>query len=171
MKKAYFLLVIAIVGCICLSCNSNTVNSSTDKLVLISDVDSIQGSKKVGNSLVGVLLKYQKEGTFFKKGSSVSLDNPKAFYLEELDKNYTNGDGYVFNYVLYVPDCIQDVYESAGGKKPHSGNPFWWYMKEYYGATYQVIIEDWGKTLPILLENKQKLSYPKAEDVGAGWRT
>lgn len=169
MKKHLYLLLIVIVALFFTSCNSN-MNSNSDKLILISDVDSIQGSKTIGNPIEGVLLKFQSKGTFSHSGSTVSLDDPKAFYLEALDKNYTNGDGMVFNYVLYIPDCIHDVYESAGGRKPGSGNPFWWYMCEYYGKSLQTITSNWYETIPVLLENKQKLAYPRAEDVGASWR-
>ena len=159
------------------SCNGDAASSSLsgqegNHLVVISDVSSIgsEGGKGVaiGDHIIGVLLKYHREGTY-SPSSKVKFENPFAFYLEMLSSEGLNGDGMRFNYVLYVPDCIQDVYTICGGVNPTSGNPFWWYMLTYYGKSLNDVRGDWEKTLNLLLDNRNWLLFPMQSDFVPDW--
>lgn len=160
------------------SCNGDAASSSLsgqdgNHLVVVSDVSSIgsEGGGKgvvIGDPIIGVLLKYHREGTY-SSDSKVKLENPFAFYLEMLSSEDFNGDGMKFNYVLYVPDCIQDVYRLCGGVNPKSGNPFWWYMLTYYGKSLNDVRGDWEKTLNLLLDNRNWLFFPMQSDYVPDW--
>lgn len=159
------------------SCNGDAASSSLNgqdgnHLVVISDVSSIgrEGGKGVaiGDPIIDVLLKFHREGTYSSE-SKVKFENPFAFYLEMLSSEGSNGDGMKFNYVLYVPDCIQDVYTICGGVNPTSGNPFWWYMLTYYGKSLNDVRGDWEKTLNLLLDNRNWLFFPMQSDYVPDW--
>lgn len=167
MKKCYLFFIFVLCLLTAVGCSQSPAEPKN--LTVISNVDSIRSSKSVeGDAIVGVLLKYHEEGTF-SSSSLFLLNDENAFYLEQLDQTYPNGDGMKFNYVLYVPDCIHDVYEAAGGSNPNSGNPFWWYMLTYYGANFDCITGNWEEALKLLLENKESLEYPSQEDWADNW--
>ncbi len=171
-NKVFFGFIVLLIACLSVSCNGdvNSVEESAH-LIVISDVSSIGDSGKgleIGDPIIGVLLKFHREG-LYSRNSKVKLDNPFAFYLEMLPSEGTNGDGMRFNYVLYVPDCIQDVYTLCGGINPRSGNPFWWYMLTYYGKSLSDIRGDWEKTLNLLLDERNWLFFPKEIDFVPSW--
>lgn len=171
-NKVLFSFIILLIACLSVSCNGD-VNGAEESnhLIVISDVSSIGGSGKdleIGDPITGVLLKFHREG-LYSKDSKVKLDNPFAFYLEMLSSEGANGDGMKFNYVLYVPDCIQDVYTLCGGVNPRSGNPFWWYMLTYYGKRLNDVRGDWEKTLNLLLDDRNWLFFPKEGDFVPNW--
>lgn len=153
-------------------------SNSGDYLIMISNVDSIKASdssevsKSItqGDSIIGVLLKFHGEGTYF-RDSIIDLKHPHAFYLEYLGDGKTgkNGDGYEFNYVLYVPDIIKKEFSSALGKEVNNGNPFWWYMSQYFGKSLNEIRGNWHDTLTLLLDGKEKLPHPHRKDVSSQW--
>lgn len=152
------------------SCNSSIHEDM--RLITISNVSSIsidEGAKTLGEGspVIGVLLRFQEEGLH--ENSIYKLENPNAFYLEELDHIEISESGMPYNYVLYVPDCIRDVYESGNGMNPYSGNPFWWYMATYYGRSMSQVRGNWNEVFHLLLENKDGLAFPYADDVGRGW--
>ena len=115
---------------------------------------------RVGDEIVGVLLNYND-------------DDPDVFYLEfnaggEIRQN---GDGMKYNYVLYIPPYIGQVYREAGGVNPDSGNPFWWYMSTYFNLSMSEITQNYKKALNLLLDRKgEKLPAASASDLGERWK-
>ncbi len=101
-----------------------------------------------GEPIVGVLLKFTSEGAY---DTEVYPRDANTFAIYCLfDEHGLDGDGMEFNYVLYVPQDIQDQYRAGGGANPSSGDPFWWYMKTYFGASLQVIKGDWAPNIEFL---------------------
>lgn len=171
MKRFLFFGLLMFCCFVFVSCSQDVSLNEDEHLVVISNVGSIsnEASKVLGEGapIEGVLLKYHNEGLY--GTSEFDLSNPNAFYLEELKDTESTWYGMKFNYVLYVPDCIQRVYKSGLGVNPNSGNPFWWYMSTYYDMNLSQIENDWNRALNILLENRSFLSRPIATDVGKEW--
>ena len=187
MKKHHLIIVLVFLILIAVGCDGSSDGNSYNNngsLSVISNIDKDGNivSKGIGTidnapEIVGVLLKFHKEGlynrnsSFFKNEySNGSFKNKNAFYLEYLDHIGKNGDGHEFNYVLYVPDCISEAYTKGHGRNPDSGNPFWWYMATYYGKKVEKIRTNWEGTLEFLLSNRDGLAAPKPEDVGNNWK-
>lgn len=171
MKRCSLVVLIAMILFLLLSCDPTTPSVEKD-LVLYSNIDSIQqtaprsfvSSKdiqdRVGEPIVGVLLKYHNEGAWRKNGMSIVPDDPYGFYLKCAYSTHINGDGMEYNYVLFVPDCIQRAYTLSTGKdSTKSGNAFWWYMGEFLGLSPEAIRQDWYSALDSLL-NATVLPYP-----------
>ena len=170
MKRPIVCLV-SLMLILAVSCNSNIHEDM--RLITISNVSFIsidEGSKALGEGspITGVLLRFQEEGLH--ENSIYKLENPNAFYLEELDHTEISESGMPYNYVLYVPDCIRDAYESGNGMNPYCGNPFWWYMSTYYGRSMSQVRGNWNEVFQLLLENKEGLAFPYIEDVGKDWK-
>lgn len=127
------------------------------------------GEWEEGEDIVGVLLAFHNGKSTKKDENGFIKNDPYAFYIEELDYIGYNGDGMGYNYILYIPSVIQDVYEEAGGVNPYSGNPFWWYMKTYLNMSLPEIVDDYEDVIDFLLRNGKKLPYPKVEDVKGHW--
>ncbi len=125
----------------------------------------------------GVLLRYHSDGLINPK-SSVFVDEynettkefqqKNAFYIEYLeDVQYTSYET-PYNYVIYVPDSIQEAYKDAGGTNPDYGNSFWWYIFQYYdsmGANRG----DWDKVIDYLLTHRYNLCNANRNEVSSDW--
>ncbi len=187
MRRILFALFV-LLSCVLISCNGEVGSEAsepskpsaivnTDPLIVITNLeeDGSYSAKGLGSdapAVQGVLLKFHKEGLYDPNTSDFSegLENPNAFYVEYLGGIKTTWYGMEFNYVLYVPDVISEEYDAGGGKNPNSGNPFWWYMQEYYGSSYNVIKNNWESNLDFLLDNASgELKAPSRNDVGGSW--
>jgi hypothetical protein len=121
-----------------------------------------------GTPFIGVLLKFSGEGNY---NSTVKPYASDVFSLYCLFSDIgVNGDGMQFNYVLYVPQDIQDQFTVGGGTNPASGDPFWWYAFTYLGLSITEINTNWPSALNRLLTST---SLPKANStdvIGAPWK-
>lgn len=145
-------------------------NPSEDGVYRVeSNIDVIGDNKPVvfrsaevrtGDEIIGVLLDYNDE-------------DPNVFYLEFNDGGEIrqNGDGMKYNYVLYIPPYIGQVYKEAGGVNPDSGNPFWWYMSTYFDLSMSAITQNYENALNILLDRKgEELPAASASDLKEDWK-
>lgn len=180
------LLLITIIFAI--SCLPSADIGSSERLVLISNIDeegnvatrTLEGEDILSNlQIKGVLLKYHSEGLYSRRDSyfkafyddrKSQFRHPNAFYLEYLGTTTeTTHYGMEFNYVLYVPEIIKTTYAEGNGKNPTSGNPFWWYMQTYYGKNMNMVRNDWPTALLQLFLNKDGLVMPNSKDVKGSW--
>ena len=189
MRKALFLLLSLFIVFALVSCSGDVANNDTESntdadgeeyLCVITNLgeNGAPRARSIGNQedapdIIGVLLKYHKEGLYNPNTSDLKdkFNNKNAFYVEWLDGEHETHYGMKFNYVLYVPDKIQERYEKGNGRNPNSGNAFWWYMSTYYGKGVNVIKNNWEPIIEFLLDNKNKLAVPKAKDVTGSWNT
>ena len=193
MKKGIIfvvaLCVLSVITLMFVSCSGEVHGNKSNedgKYIVITNLkdDGSYSSRAIGGldnapEIVGVLLKFHNEGlyqrnsSFFKDEydpSSNSFSNNNAFYLEYFEETKQTHYGMEFNYALYVPDSIQKAYEDGNGNNPNSGNPFWWYMSCYYGNSIDYIRNNWEPILEFLLEHKDGLVKPNAEDVAGHWK-
>ncbi|MDY4610924.1 MAG: hypothetical protein SPD11_09965 [Sphaerochaetaceae bacterium] len=177
MKRSLLIIGMVLLLFFVFSCDSTTSPVEKD-LVLHSNVDSIQQvapkslassrdiHDRIGDPIIGVLLRYHNEGSWRKNGINVVPEDPYGFYLECVYGTYTNGDGMEYNYVLFVPDCIQKAYTLSTGKdSTKNGNAFWWYMNKFLDMSYDQINANWPLALDTLLD-AQKLPYPSTTETG-----
>lgn len=187
MRKALFLLLSLFIVFALVSCSGDVANNDTESntdadgeeyLCVITNLGEnvAPRARSIGNQedapdIIGVLLKYHKEGLYNPNTSDLKdkFNNKNAFYVEWLDGEHETHYGMKFNYVLYVPDKIQERYEKGNGRNPNSGNAFWWYMSTYYGKGVNVIKNNWEPVIEFLLDNQNKLAVPKAKDVTGSW--
>lgn len=180
------ILLLSITIIFAISCSPSADIGSSERLILISNIDeegnvatrSLEGVDILNNlNVQGVLLKYHSEGLYsdnsyfsvFYDKDNRKFRNPYAFYLEYLGEIKENRKGKKYNYVLYVPNIIQTAYIKGEGKNPTSGDPFWWYMQTYYGKDINVIRRDWPSALLQLFLNKDGLVMPNSKDVTGSW--
>lgn len=169
MRKCIFTAFIALTF-ILMSCSPDidANNQKPEQLRVISNVDSIQDSTavsrtlddRIGDPLVGVMLRYTSAGPYEDKKP---VDD-ETFTLYCIFRTATNGDGMEFNYILFVPECIKTEYEAVTQKSSAGlGNAFWWYMRNYLDMSLSEIKSDWLSALRILLES-DNLPYPDRND-------
>jgi len=120
-----------------------------------------------GYPVEGVLLKYSSEGDYSNSVKSRNADGFSVYCL--FDQTGTNGDGMSFNYVLYIPQDIQDQFKAGGGANPTSGDPFWWYMSTYFGTSLDEIQNNWPATIELLV-GRDTAPRARAQDVPATFK-
>ena len=161
-----FLCLLMAVSCDVDSRRNNDGEENVDDtpLRVISNIGE-SGTRELEDvSVSEVLLRFHSEG-LYEGGSSFTLDDPYAFYVDYIGENEKNHTDYgmYFNTVLYVPDVIRTVYDAMGGKDPDSGNPFWWYMDTFLGKDLNEIRSSWKTCIDELLsEEGKELPYPKS---------
>lgn len=184
MKKIAYLFLVFLIALAMASCNDSVAvdddTSSSEEDAPVSDVSGLRFEsnvdaiakkeakaktlERIGEPIVGVLLKFD--------GAQAYGYDENVCYLHYLGDGVTeyNGDGMPYNYILYSPAMIYEVYNKAGGLNGYnSGNPFWWYMSQYFGLDINTILTDWYPILETLL-NQTELPEPKVEDVGQDWK-
>lgn len=171
MKKILSIVLFSILISL-ISCTPDIAEPDhPDQLRLVSNVDKIKESDntaansrsledRIGEPIIGVLLKFTDEGAW---NEDIRPVDKETFSLYCIFTTRENGDGMKYNYVLYVPECIKTEYQAVTGDYRHSGNPFWWYMRNYLDLSYTEIKNDWYSALSLLLES-DNLPYPDRND-------
>ncbi len=176
MKKLRFIsafLMIATLVAALVSCSTDAPNegpAAAEGYKIYKNFDSLPslGMKDIvdGEEVVGVLLKYTSEGAYSPDVTPIDAETFCIYCL--FDQHGTNGDGMEFNYVLYVPEDIQNKYTAGGGKNPTSGNPFWWYMLTYLDSGIEDIHNNWPAVIEFLCGDNE-LPVAGSADVTGIW--
>lgn len=140
------------------------VEDNRDIIKVVSNVDSIAPSKKVGDKVDGVLLTFHK-GQGHSLTSAFEISDKETLYLEAIGRTLFSENGTAYNYILYVPDVIKNTYDTYCKVSNGYGNSFWWYMSKYYGVERG----DWETVLNQILNHKDGLNYPKESDIESTW--
>lgn len=166
MKRKYITLIISVLFFL-ISCSPEI--KAPENLRFISNVNTIlpegsnsSGSRedRIGDPIIGVGLMYTTEGAFDEYTKPVD-DN--TFSLNCIYRTAENADKMQYNYILYVPASILTEYQAVTADYRISGNPFWWYMRNYHNMYYSEIISDWPSTLDYL-KSYGALPYPDRND-------
>lgn len=189
MRRIRIIAMFLISTALIMACNGNinmgnTSPSGGDEVITSlyfrSNVDGIEANSSItsrtdgadneasdvviGEPIVGVLLDFRPAADYG-YGADVC-------YLHYLGDGILkdNGEGMMFNYILYCPPIIQKTYyEGRGIDAISSGNSFWWYMSTYFNLSIDQIKEDWYSALNILLK-QDELPVPKSSDVQGEWQ-
>ncbi len=168
MKSRMVVLFFAVVSALLLASCTGPLDDGTGAVYqLYKNFASVPakaaGGLSDGEEIIGVLLKYTSEGAYDVDVAPVDSQTFCVYCL--FDDHGMNGDGMEFNYVLYVPQDIQDQFQAGGGHNPKSGDPFWWYMSTYLGQSLETIHGDWTATIGVLCSGAE---LPKADAADIG---
>lgn len=151
MLSALFFLALSFFALNC------SVTQFSGSYRLYKNFDSV-ASKDVanlpeGDPIIGVLLVFTSDGAY---NSRIKPIDQYTFCIYCLfDEHIINGDGMEFNYILYVPEDIRNIYQLGGGNYPKSGDPFWWYMSTYFGLMLPEIMDNWPKVIDLLCSSAE----------------
>ncbi len=169
MRKSaiFFLLLslIAITGC-------SESPGKAPYLTLVSNVSGIRGQSSELNTLpegdpsIGLLINFGNTS-----GSGIADYDENTFYVFYLQTGGEDDAGNRYNYALYVPEIIRDVYIAGNGDMKYHENPFRWYIEEYLGLNADTAAANPDWMLDTLIgQAGRNLPYPEAADISNTWK-